>query len=333
VADGDRGKFSAEYADGSFARGDFIHDVFRIGDIKLENTTMGLGSDTDISFGLLGIGYTEFEAPDACQENIKYDNIPVSLAKSGAINSVAYSLWLNDLSKMNPSVTDRTGTQLTISLSDSPTGNVLFGGIDTTKFEGNLARLDILENQERKVFDEFVVQLSSMSIESDDSCDIDLVESPLPVLLDSGTTNTVLPDDIFRQLKTILGATHIDQVPDLVVPCNLGTDGMIFSFQFQGEQGPKIRVNANQFATRFPDPIFFDSGPNEGNEACALGVESADDDIPILGDTFLRSAYVVHDLVNNQIGIANAKFNVTESNIVPFTSMGATIPSSTPVPK
>ncbi|KFY41714.1 hypothetical protein V494_02820, partial [Pseudogymnoascus sp. VKM F-4513 (FW-928)] len=51
--------------------------------------------------------------------------------------------------------------------------------------------------------------------------------------------------------------------------------------------------------------------------------------LPILfGDTFLRSAYVVYDLANNEIGLAQTDFNAKGSNIVEFASMGAAIPQA-----
>ena len=38
----------------------------------------------------------------------------------------------------------------------------------------------------------------------------------------------------------------------------------------------------------------------------------------VLGDTFLRSAYLVYDLDSNSIGIAQTVFNSTSSNVVEF---------------
>lgn len=52
----------------------------------------------------------------------------------------------------------------------------------------------------------------------------------------------------------------------------------------------------------------------------------------ILGDTFLRSAYVVYDLVNLKAAIAQTVFNATDSNVVTFASSGAAVPSATPAP-
>jgi Eukaryotic aspartyl protease len=51
----------------------------------------------------------------------------------------------------------------------------------------------------------------------------------------------------------------------------------------------------------------------------------------LLGDSILRSAYVVFDLANERIGLAQAKLNATDSNVVPFASSGAPIPSATSV--
>jgi hypothetical protein len=68
--------------------------------------------------------------------------------------------------------------------------------------------------------------------------------------------------------------------------------------------------------------------PN-GKTACQLGIEAAGD-LPVLfGDTFLRSAYVVYDLDNNRIALAQTDFNATGSNVVAFPSQGAAIPSAT----
>lgn len=53
----------------------------------------------------------------------------------------------------------------------------------------------------------------------------------------------------------------------------------------------------------------------------------------ILGDSFLRSAYVVYDLINNQAAIAQTNFNATDSNIVTFASLGAQVPSATSGPE
>lgn len=49
----------------------------------------------------------------------------------------------------------------------------------------------------------------------------------------------------------------------------------------------------------------------------------------MLGDTFLRSAYVVYDLENNQISLAATNFNATGTNVQ---EIGSSVPGATDVP-
>jgi len=52
----------------------------------------------------------------------------------------------------------------------------------------------------------------------------------------------------------------------------------------------------------------------------------------VLGDTFLRSAYVVYDLSNNEISLAQTNFNATKSNVMEIQSGSAGVPNATGVP-
>jgi hypothetical protein len=61
--------------------------------------TMGLGLTTDIPYGLVGVGYQLNEALVGTTQSTSsaYPNLPVNMVNEGLINTVAYSLWLNDL--------------------------------------------------------------------------------------------------------------------------------------------------------------------------------------------------------------------------------------------
>lgn len=98
-----KGEFDIEYVDGSHSKGDYFGDVFEIGGVSLTNLTMGLGINTDINYGLVGIGYASDEASvgdQAAPLLQSYPNLPVAMVNEGLINSVAYSLWLNDLGEL-----------------------------------------------------------------------------------------------------------------------------------------------------------------------------------------------------------------------------------------
>ena len=51
----------------------------------------------------------------------------------------------------------------------------------------------------------------------------------------------------------------------------------------------------------------------------------------MLGDTFLRSAYVVYDLDNNEISLAQTDFNSASDNIVEITNGTNGVPGATSV--
>ncbi|KAI1845497.1 hypothetical protein JX266_008355 [Neoarthrinium moseri] len=312
-----QGDFSIAYVDGSHSKGDYFTDVFEIGGAKLSNMTMGLGEDTDIPYGLVGVGYAINEAIVGTEQSLSaaYDNLPVLMQNEGLIATNAYSLWLNDL--------------------DASTGSILFGGIDTEKYEGDLSRLDIIKDEQTNSFSSFIVYLTSVTANSSSGSDtLSSREFPIPVVLDSGTTLSYLPTDIAAQVWTEVGAIYSSEVDSAIVPCSMASSKGQFTFGFGGDNGPKISVGMDELVlslvTSGSNPTFR-SGQYAGKEACQFGIQNFSSDPFLLGDTFLRSAYVVYDLVNNQIGIAKTDFNSTTSNVVAFASDGAQMPSATAV--
>lgn len=95
-------EFNISYVDGSHSKGDYFDDRFEIGGAVV-NVTMGLGIDTDINYGLVGVGYALNEAIVSDTQSAKsaYPNLPVTMEQGGLINTIAYSLWLNDLGMLS----------------------------------------------------------------------------------------------------------------------------------------------------------------------------------------------------------------------------------------
>ena len=148
-----------------------------------------------------------------------------------------------------------------------------------------------------------------------------------PVILDSGTTLTYLPDNIANDLSVGVGAENNNDYGP-IVPCSLGANTASVNFTFGGPGGAVISVGVNEFVI----PLGTD-GPapktKKGADACGWGIYPAAGQPNLLGDTFLRSAYVVYDLANNQIGLAATDFNATSSNVKDFT--GNNIPGASNV--
>lgn len=277
---------------------------------------MGLGLSTDIPYGLVGVGYALNEAIIANTQSASsaYDNLPVLMQKQGLIATNAYSLWLNDL--------------------DANTGSILFGGIDTEKYQGELTRINIYKDSQTNAFSSFIVALTSLQASSSSGTDtLTSSELPVPVVLDSGTTFSYLPTDIAEQMWQEVGAAYYTQLGLALLPCSMENSDGHFSFGFGGSGGPVINVTMDELVLPLTDePQQFPSGPYEGQDICQFGVQNFSSSPYLLGDTFLRSAYVVYDLVNNEIGLAPTDFNATGSNVVAFPSEGAQIPSASAAP-
>ncbi|OLL23331.1 putative aspartic-type endopeptidase opsB, partial [Neolecta irregularis DAH-3] len=144
-------------------------------------------------------------------------------------------------------------------------------------------------------------------------------------ILDSGSSWNSLPSAILVNLASELGATYSQQLQGYVLKnCDLQFQSGTINFSFGSAI---IRVPFDEMIVNVEDsngnPITY----KNGQPVCQIGALVSNTDF-VLGDTFLRSAYVVYDLDNNEIGIAQTKFNTTDSAIVALGSTNAGIPNS-----
>ncbi|KAK0609625.1 putative aspartic-type endopeptidase opsB [Lasiodiplodia hormozganensis] len=300
-----RNEFQIQYVDGTSITGDYVRDVLAIGDTKIRNMTMAVARDADDTpEGIMGVGFVQDETL-AQTDNQTYPNVPVQLLQQGFISSLAYSLWLNDL--------------------DSSTGNVLFGGVDSDKYTGDLIGLPIQPDSQSGQITSFTVALGGVNVKSSGGNSVySKSDLDVPAILDSGTTLTLLPDDVANDIINGVGARETRDY-GYVVNCNIGDTGASIEFSFGGSGGPTISVGMDEMVLPLTDtegnPARF---RDSGEEACIFGIEPAGDAPILLGDTFMRSAYVVYDLHNRQIALANTHFNATSSNVQEITN--TTIP-------
>jgi hypothetical protein len=202
-------------------------------------------------------------------------------------------------------------------VSEDATGTVLFGGYDTDKYSGQLAVLEIDPDAQTGTISSMTVAWTSFSLtDSTGTTPLTTGEFPLPAVLDSGTSITVIPSDLFSQLAYYFEAVN-DPTYGTLVDCAIGTVSGSLNYGFGGSDGPIISVSFSELAIPLYDeqgnPLTFE----DGSDACFFGLQAATQGEPIiLGDTFLRSAYVVYDLDKQQIGIAPTVFGTTSSHIV-----------------
>lgn len=177
----------------------------------------------------------------------------------------------------------------------------------------------------------YAVKLQGFKVSgSDDAGDIDSFEAT--AILDSGSTISLLPDSQVAQLWDLFDVRSIQGLQVPFVDCAwAGSKGKDYKIDFEFD-GKTISVPLDQMVIDSfageqealqQDPqlgSFFDGF----DSVCMFGVGAASeygvkgDSWALLGDTFLRSAYVVYDLSNEQLGLAQANLNATDSDIVAF---------------
>ena len=106
--DVDPGAFNISYVDNSGSTGDYIEDTVVLGNVTLKNMTLGFATSASNVTGIMGVGYAADEAI-VQQGKAPYPNIINELKMQGYINTLAYSLWLNDLGMILHPVTSGKG--------------------------------------------------------------------------------------------------------------------------------------------------------------------------------------------------------------------------------
>ncbi|KAI0869808.1 aspartic-type endopeptidase [Hypoxylon argillaceum] len=293
--------FNISYVDGSGASGDYVTDTITIGGTVLDKLQFGIGYTSSSSQGILGIGYKANEVQVGRAGKAAYDNLPAAMVTAGQISRNAYSLWLNDL--------------------DANTGSILFGGVDTEQYSGDLQTLPIQANG--GTYAEFLITLTSLKLGSLTIAD----DQALAVLLDSGSSLTYLPDDMVETLYEQVEAQYDSSSGAAYVPCSLESNTTTLDFTFSS---PTISVAMNELVLDLVSSNGQRPKFSDGTTACLFGVAPAGSSTVVLGDTFLRSAYVVYDIANNAISLAQTKFNATKSAISAIPT-GSSLPGATTV--
>jgi len=221
-------------------------------------------------------------------------------------------------------------------------GSILFGGIDTGKYSGTLANLAIYPSQISGKVDAMAVSFTSLSITTNSGTTVITPSSfqAQAAILDTGSTDTVLPDDLAQTIFDIAGAQYVPDAGTAFIACKArNVEGKI-SFGFGGSNGPVINVPISEMiyevisnGSTIPASAIFPQDSTDtlcGFHVTPLSVLGSGSPI-LFGDSFIRSAYIVYDLANERIGLAQTDFNSTKSNVVAFESLSAPIPSATTV--
>lgn len=303
--------FNINYGDTTFARGVWGQDRLHLEDLNVTGLSFAVANRSNSTVGVLGIGLPGLEVTytgSGTGRSYQYDNFPLVLKRSGAIESNVYSLYLND--------------------SDSSHGTVLFGAVDHSKYEGSLNTIPLVNTLKANGFQSAVqfdvtLQGIGMTFENGTS-DKTLTTTKIPALLDSGTTLTYLPDSIVSTIAKQISASYSSRLGYYTIPCpetssktaeTLDSTQLVFDFG-----GFYINATLKDFLVRASETT------------CLLGIVPQTAHSALLGDSFLSNAYVVYDLENKEISLAQAKYDSNTPDIEVVSSGASSIPSATCAP-
>ncbi|KAL7790916.1 aspartic peptidase domain-containing protein [Trichoderma ceciliae] len=244
------------------------YDYVQLGSLRISQQVFGVATDSEFaSIGILGAG------PDLSGWSSPYPFVIDNLVTQGFIKSRAFSLDIRGL--------------------DSDRGSVIYGGVDTKKFSGPLAKRPIIPAaQSPDGYTRYWIYMDGMSITKEDGSNFEIFDkvNGQPVLLDSGYTVSTLPGPLFEKILEAFPSAQLESSSgDYLVDCDMIDSPGTVNFKFGDAV---VSVDYNDFIWQQPDLGI-----------CKLGV-SQDDEFPVLGDTFLRAAYVVFDWDNQNIHVA-----------------------------
>lgn len=237
-------------------------------------TSQGTFYEDTIGFGGISIKNQQFA--DVTTTSVNQGILGIGLAA----NEADYNLYDNvPVTLKKQGIINKNAYSLYLNSEDATTGKIIFGGVDNAKYTGSLTALPVTS------FAELRVHLGSVNFGGTS------VSTNADVVLDSGTTITYFSQSIADQFANLVDATWDNTYGVYFLPSCDVSGNAVFNF----DQGVKITVPISEL-------IIQDSG----SSVCYFGISRNDGNI--LGDNFLRRAYIVYDLDDSTISLAQVKY-------------------------
>ena len=293
---------SGSYGSGEGFVGNYATDTFGVGDATIKDFVfVGVTEYKATGNGIIsifGIGLMAGE-DDVGAGGSGYNNLVYAMKKAGYINAAAYSMYLEDYDK----------------------GNFLFGAVDKSKYKDPLVTFSIPPDNQVQAVDRLTVVMTGLGTTKGGKSQT-MNMTPRPALLDSGTEKTAFTLDQFEYIVATLGGAWEDDAGSFVAPCDGGGKDNTVDFYFSELT---IKIPFSEFMVPTNVPVGIDDKPY-----CLLVYHEGMDNI-ILGDDFLRSAYIVYDYENLEISLANVNTDGGNSDIQEISP--TSVPGAAPAQK
>ncbi|CCG22091.1 Sap8 secreted aspartyl proteinase [Candida orthopsilosis Co 90-125] len=258
----------------------------------------GDGSTSEGTWGkdtvtINGVSITGQQLADVTQTSVDQGILGIGYTSNEAVTDTSGQRTIQNYDNV-PVTLKKQGKIKTNAYSlylNSPTaetGTIIFGGVDNAKYSGSLISEQVTSSNQ------LTISLPSVSLKGSS------YSFGQGALLDSGTTLTYFPSSFAAKLAKQAGAYLVQVSRDeslYFIDCNTDTSG---STTFSFGNGAKITVPNSEYVYQ------------NGDGTCLWGIQATNQ--AILGDNFLRHAYLLYNLDANTISIAQVKYT-TDSSI------------------
>lgn len=194
-------------------------------------------------YGILGLGYSVKEG-SAMRNGIHYPNFVETLVNAGEIASRFYGICLS---------------------SPDRYGSIIFGGVDTQKFEGDLVTLNCMPRGGH-VYD-FGLSMPYMTMDDENGTTVQLVNETNAQygVPDSGSNAWLVEETVYNRIVDLTGFVYSPEVELPVRPCVEVSNTTAFNFQFRGfEGGNATRAHLRVLLSKMVVPLLLPEGPRTG---------------------------------------------------------------------
>lgn len=274
--------FSIVYGDYDFASGYWGVDNVGLGNMTVKNVNFAIANKSNASFGTFGVGLPKEESTyNGGHGSYTYDNFPVLLKQQGFVKKTAYSLLIEN--------------------SDAEKGTVLFGAVDHNRYSGQLYTLPLINpDYTGRTATEFYVTVQGIAVEDGNNTET-LTTTPFPALIDSGTTEMIIPLDYLKIIAKKFNYEFDSSVGAYTGACPT-KNSTNFIFEFGGFT---ISNDVSNYIALL----------DSNSATCFLKIYDSGSETAIFGDVFLVDTYAVFDLDDLEISLGQASLNGTGENI------------------
>ncbi|KAI1327642.1 acid protease [Xylariaceae sp. FL0255] len=268
------GSYAAQFGTG-YMEGNWYNDTTYIGqnNLPVPNTHVGVSTWSDYVWaGVLGVSYGD-------GWNTVYPTLLDLLVKQGYIEVPIFSLGVGA----------QGGVQ--------GTGNIIFGGVDRGRFSGYLEPIAIWPTPSDQLTMNgqvgYWINLTSFGLAPPTLAPVTFTPDNFTrsMLIDSGSTFTYLDADLVADVAQAFNA-WIDDTNVYYVDCATRNQDGYVTFGFS-DGNMVIQVSYSDFVVEF-------------DTYCALGVQPASVGVQtwVLGNSFIRGAYIIFDQQNDAVWLA-----------------------------